>query len=67
MKAAGIEGKLRVTQIRAAALTKLLASGATKEEADRWSRHSNSADTVRKYYDRTNNDQARRKLAKVFQ
>ncbi|KAA6379504.1 MAG: hypothetical protein EZS28_024971 [Streblomastix strix] len=59
LKDAGIKGQIRVTQIRAAALTKLLQSGATKEETDRWSRHSNSSDTVRKYYDKTNNDNAR--------
>ncbi|KAA6354689.1 MAG: hypothetical protein EZS28_049784 [Streblomastix strix] len=42
---AGISKLVRVTDIRATALTKLICSGVTKEEADRWSRHSQSAET----------------------
>jgi hypothetical protein len=63
LKSAGVMEKVRVTSIRSSALTALLASGATKEEADRWSRHSSSADTIRRFYDRNINDEARKKLA----
>ncbi|KAA6369104.1 MAG: hypothetical protein EZS28_035369 [Streblomastix strix] len=57
---------LRVTDIRATALTKLISSGATKEEADCWSCHSQSAETVRRYYDGNNNQSAREAIAGSF-
>jgi hypothetical protein len=60
---AGVKGVSRVTQIRAAALTKLFQYGATREEADRWSRHSGSSSTVMYFYDKSGNDNAREKLA----
>ncbi|KAA6358553.1 MAG: hypothetical protein EZS28_045920 [Streblomastix strix] len=63
---AGIPKPLRVTDIRAAALTKLISSGATKEEADRWSRLSQQAETVRRYYDKNNNQSAREIIAGSF-
>ncbi|KAA6384815.1 MAG: hypothetical protein EZS28_019657 [Streblomastix strix] len=66
MRNAGIQGQIRVTQIRAAALTKLLSNGASKEETDRWSRHASTADTVRRFYDKTGNDKARKLLSSSF-
>ncbi|KAA6365682.1 MAG: hypothetical protein EZS28_038790, partial [Streblomastix strix] len=36
------------------------------EETDRWSRHASSADTVRRFYDKTGNDYARNMLAQPF-
>ncbi|KAA6391737.1 MAG: hypothetical protein EZS28_012735 [Streblomastix strix] len=62
----GIPKPARVTDIRAAALTKLISSGATKEEADRWLRHSQSVETVRRYYDRNNKQSAREAIAGSF-
>ncbi|KAA6356929.1 MAG: hypothetical protein EZS28_047544 [Streblomastix strix] len=63
---ARISKPLRVTDIRAAALTKLINNGATKEEADRWSRNSQSAETERMHYDRNNNQNARETIAGTF-
>ncbi|KAA6385440.1 MAG: hypothetical protein EZS28_019036 [Streblomastix strix] len=63
---AGIPKPVRVTDIRTAALTKLISNSVTKEEADRWSRHSQSAETVRGSYDRNNNQYTREPIAESF-
>ncbi|KAA6369075.1 MAG: hypothetical protein EZS28_035396 [Streblomastix strix] len=45
MTEAALGGNLIVTSIRAAAITKVIALGATAEEVNRWTRHSNAANT----------------------
>ncbi|KAA6367169.1 MAG: hypothetical protein EZS28_037303 [Streblomastix strix] len=66
MRKASIKGQIRVTQIRAAALTKLFSNGASKEESDRRSRYASTADTVRRFFDKTGNDIARKLLSSSF-
>ncbi|KAA6404153.1 MAG: hypothetical protein EZS28_000322 [Streblomastix strix] len=47
MRAAGIEKKQAVTSIRKASISAMIKLGKSKQEIDRWSRHSEAAATVR--------------------
>ncbi|KAA6376619.1 MAG: hypothetical protein EZS28_027854, partial [Streblomastix strix] len=55
MRAAGIEKKYTVTSIRKASISAMIKLGKSKQEIDRWSRHSEAAATVRMLYDANNN------------
>ncbi|KAA6394582.1 MAG: hypothetical protein EZS28_009886 [Streblomastix strix] len=63
MKNAGIDKKFSVTTIRKVAISAMQNRDKTKIEIDRWSRHSESADTVRENYDVNNNDSIRKALS----
>ncbi|KAA6398000.1 MAG: hypothetical protein EZS28_006474 [Streblomastix strix] len=63
MQAAGIPSSYSVTSVRTAALTKLIKAGASPLTVDRFTHHSDTAQTVRQYYDRNNNSKARQLLA----
>ncbi|KAA6354508.1 MAG: hypothetical protein EZS28_049965, partial [Streblomastix strix] len=63
MQAAGIPSSYSVTSVRTAALTKLIKAGASPVTVDRFTHHSDTASTVRQYYDQNNNSQARQLLA----
>ncbi|KAA6358445.1 MAG: hypothetical protein EZS28_046027, partial [Streblomastix strix] len=62
MVRAGIDKAQSVTSIRAAAITKVFQLGATTEAVNRWTRHSNAASTIQKYYDKNRNDDIREKI-----
>ncbi|KAA6311988.1 MAG: hypothetical protein EZS28_056008, partial [Streblomastix strix] len=63
MQAAGIPSSYSVTSVRTAAITKLIKAGASPVTVDRFTHHSDTASTVRQYYDKNNNRQARQLLA----
>ncbi|KAA6391809.1 MAG: hypothetical protein EZS28_012667 [Streblomastix strix] len=63
MKNEGIDKKFSVTTIRKVAISAMQNKDKTKIEIDRWSRHSESADTVRVNYDVNNNDSIRKALS----
>ncbi|KAA6354096.1 MAG: hypothetical protein EZS28_050377 [Streblomastix strix] len=63
MNNAGIDKKFSVTTIRKMAISAMQNRDKTKIEIDRWSRHSESADTVRENYDVNNNDSIRKALS----
>ncbi|KAA6366372.1 MAG: hypothetical protein EZS28_038100 [Streblomastix strix] len=63
MSNAGIDKKYSVTTIRMVAISAMQNKDKTKIEIDRWSRHSESADTVRENYDVNNNDSIRKALS----
>ncbi|KAA6395019.1 MAG: hypothetical protein EZS28_009452 [Streblomastix strix] len=63
MSSASIDKKLSVTTIRKVAISAMQNKDKTKIEIDRWSRHSESADTVRENYDVNNNDSIRKALS----
>ncbi|KAA6379739.1 MAG: hypothetical protein EZS28_024734 [Streblomastix strix] len=63
MNNAGIDKKFSVTTIRKVAISAMQNKDKTKIEIDRWSRHSESADTVRENYDVNNNDSIRKALS----
>ncbi|KAA6391758.1 MAG: hypothetical protein EZS28_012711, partial [Streblomastix strix] len=60
---AGIDKKFSVTTIRKVAISAMQNKDKTKIQIDRWSRHSESADTVRENYDENNNDSIRKALS----
>ncbi|KAA6367865.1 MAG: hypothetical protein EZS28_036609 [Streblomastix strix] len=60
---AGIDKKHTVTTIRKVAISAMQNRNKTKIEIDRWSRHSEAADTVRENYDVNNNDSIRKALS----
>ncbi|KAA6354106.1 MAG: hypothetical protein EZS28_050367 [Streblomastix strix] len=62
MSNAGINKKHSVTTIRKVAISAMQNRNKTKIEIDRWSRHSEAADTVRENYDVNNNDSIRKAL-----
>ncbi|KAA6382866.1 MAG: hypothetical protein EZS28_021606, partial [Streblomastix strix] len=59
MQSAGISKTYSVTSIRAAAITKLLKHNVSSVKVDRFTHHSDTASTVRQYYDKNNNVEAR--------
>ncbi|KAA6367181.1 MAG: hypothetical protein EZS28_037291, partial [Streblomastix strix] len=63
MSNAGIDKKFTVTTIRKVAISAMQNKDKTKIELDRWSRHSESADTVRENYDVNNKDSIRKALS----
>ncbi|KAA6381328.1 MAG: hypothetical protein EZS28_023146 [Streblomastix strix] len=63
MSNAGIDKKFSVTTIRKVAISAMQNKNKTKIEIDRWSRHSEAADTVRENYDVNNNDSIRKALS----
>ncbi|KAA6355448.1 MAG: hypothetical protein EZS28_049025, partial [Streblomastix strix] len=60
---AGIDKKFSVTTVRTVAISARQNKDKIKIEIDRWSRHSESADTVRENYDVNNNDSIRKALS----
>ncbi|KAA6379695.1 MAG: hypothetical protein EZS28_024776, partial [Streblomastix strix] len=54
-----------VTSIRAAAITKLLKHNVSSMKVDRFTHHSDTASTVRQYYDKNNNVEAREVLGQT--
>ncbi|KAA6359778.1 MAG: hypothetical protein EZS28_044695, partial [Streblomastix strix] len=62
MQSAGISKTYSVTSIRAAAITKLLKYNVSSVKVDRFTHHSDTASTVRQYYDKNNNVEAREVL-----
>ncbi|KAA6367151.1 MAG: hypothetical protein EZS28_037323 [Streblomastix strix] len=66
MSNAGIDKKFSITTIRKVAISAMQNKDKTKIEIDRWSRHSESADTVRENYDANNNDCIRKALSECF-
>ncbi|KAA6385704.1 MAG: hypothetical protein EZS28_018769 [Streblomastix strix] len=60
---AGIDKNHSVTTIRKVAISAMQNKDKTKIEIDRWSRHCESADTVRVNYDDNNNDIIRKALS----
>ncbi|KAA6389906.1 MAG: hypothetical protein EZS28_014568 [Streblomastix strix] len=65
MQSAGINKTYSVTSIRAAAITKLLKHNFSSVKVDRFTHHSDTASTVRQYYDKNNNDEAREVLGQT--
>ncbi|KAA6378655.1 MAG: hypothetical protein EZS28_025820 [Streblomastix strix] len=63
MQAAGIPSSCSVTSVRTAAITKLIQAEASLMTVDRYTHHSDTASTMRQYYDRINNSYARQLLA----
>ncbi|KAA6373814.1 MAG: hypothetical protein EZS28_030661 [Streblomastix strix] len=63
MSNAGIDKKFLVTTIRKVAISAMQNKCKTQIEIDRWSRHSEAADTVRENYDVNNNDSIRKALS----
>ncbi|KAA6371962.1 MAG: hypothetical protein EZS28_032513 [Streblomastix strix] len=63
MNSAGIDKRHSVTTIRKVAISAMQNKNKTKIEIDRWSRHSESADTTRENYDVNNNDSIRKALS----
>ncbi|KAA6381436.1 MAG: hypothetical protein EZS28_023036 [Streblomastix strix] len=63
MNNAGIDKKFSITTIRKVAMSAMQNKDKTKIEIDRWSRHSESADTVRENYDVNSNDCIRKALS----
>ncbi|KAA6381308.1 MAG: hypothetical protein EZS28_023162 [Streblomastix strix] len=61
----GIDKKYSVTSIRSATITTILNTGISSSAVDRFTHHSEVASTVRKYYDRNNNDEARKLIAGI--
>ncbi|KAA6318294.1 MAG: hypothetical protein EZS28_054966, partial [Streblomastix strix] len=64
MRAAGIEKKQTVTSIRKASISAMIKLRKSKQEIDRWSRHSEAAATVRMFYDANNNTEIRNAIQK---
>ncbi|KAA6392261.1 MAG: hypothetical protein EZS28_012210 [Streblomastix strix] len=65
MQSAGISKTYSVTSIRAAAITKLLKFNVSSVKVDRFTHHSDTASTVRQYYDKNNNVEAREVLGQT--
>ncbi|KAA6382209.1 MAG: hypothetical protein EZS28_022265 [Streblomastix strix] len=65
MQSAGICKTYSVTSIRAAAITKLQKHNVSSVKVDRFTHHSETASTVRQYYDKNNNVEAREVLGKT--
>ncbi|KAA6398535.1 MAG: hypothetical protein EZS28_005944, partial [Streblomastix strix] len=65
MQSAGISKTYSVTSIRAAAITKLLKHNVSSVKVDRFTHHSDTASTVRQYYDKNNNVEAREVLGQT--
>ncbi|KAA6340770.1 MAG: hypothetical protein EZS28_052512, partial [Streblomastix strix] len=62
MKLAGIGAQYTVTSIRSSSITKQIAIGATKLQANRFTRHKKGPAIVAKFYDKNLNDGLRQKL-----
>ncbi|KAA6370004.1 MAG: hypothetical protein EZS28_034468, partial [Streblomastix strix] len=60
---AGIDKKFSITTIRKVAIYAMQNKNKTKIEIDRWSRHSEAADTVRENQDVNSNDSIRKALS----
>ncbi|KAA6402740.1 MAG: hypothetical protein EZS28_001731 [Streblomastix strix] len=65
MQSAGISKTYSVTSIRAAAITKLLKHNVCCVQVDRFTHQSDTASTVRQYYDKNNNIEAREVLGQT--
>ncbi|KAA6356276.1 MAG: hypothetical protein EZS28_048197 [Streblomastix strix] len=65
MSSSGID-KHSVTTIRKVAISAMQNRNKTKIKIGRWSRHSESADTVRENYDVNNNDSIRKALSECI-
>ncbi|KAA6312511.1 MAG: hypothetical protein EZS28_055912, partial [Streblomastix strix] len=65
MQSAGISKTHSVTSIRAATITKLLKHNVNSVKVDRFTHHSDTASTVRQYYDKNNNVEAREVLGQT--
>ncbi|KAA6370796.1 MAG: hypothetical protein EZS28_033676 [Streblomastix strix] len=58
MQSAGISNTYSVTSIRAASITKLLKHNVSSVKVDRFTHHSDTASSVRQYYDKNNSVEA---------
>ncbi|KAA6368632.1 MAG: hypothetical protein EZS28_035841, partial [Streblomastix strix] len=65
MWSAGISKTYSVTSIRAAAITKLLIHNVSCMKVDRFTHHSDTASTVRQYYEKNNNIEVREVLGQT--
>ncbi|KAA6384048.1 MAG: hypothetical protein EZS28_020423, partial [Streblomastix strix] len=65
MQSAGISKTYSVTSIRAAAITKLLKHNVSSVKVDRFTHHSETVSTVKQYYDKNNNVEAREVLGQT--
>ncbi|KAA6355740.1 MAG: hypothetical protein EZS28_048733, partial [Streblomastix strix] len=61
----GLDKKYSVTSIRSATITTLLNGGISSSALDRFTHHSEVASTVRKYYDRNNNEEVRMLIPRI--
>ncbi|KAA6366754.1 MAG: hypothetical protein EZS28_037719 [Streblomastix strix] len=62
MQSACISKTYSITSIRAAAITKLLKHNVSSVQVDRFTHHSDTASTVRQFYDKNNNVEAKEVL-----
>ncbi|KAA6399824.1 MAG: hypothetical protein EZS28_004651 [Streblomastix strix] len=62
MQSPGISKTYSVTSIRASAINKPLKHNVSSAQVDRFTHHSDTASTVRQYYDKNNNVEARKVL-----
>ncbi|KAA6359982.1 MAG: hypothetical protein EZS28_044491 [Streblomastix strix] len=65
MQKSGIYRKYSVISIRSATITTLLNRGISSSAIDRFTHNSEVASTVQRYYDRNNNDEARKLIAGI--
>ncbi|KAA6397162.1 MAG: hypothetical protein EZS28_007313 [Streblomastix strix] len=65
MQFAGFSKIYSVTSIRVASITKLIKHNISRVHVDRFTRHSDTASTVRQYYDKNNNIEAREILGQT--
>ncbi|KAA6362748.1 MAG: hypothetical protein EZS28_041725 [Streblomastix strix] len=65
MQSAGISKTYSVTSIRAAAIIRLLKHNVSSVQVDRFTHHSDTSSTVRQYYDKNNNFEAREVLGQT--
>ncbi|KAA6361891.1 MAG: hypothetical protein EZS28_042583, partial [Streblomastix strix] len=65
MQSAGISKTYSVTSIRAAAITKFLKHNVSSVQVDRFTHYSDTVSTVRQYYDKNNNVEAREVLGQT--
>ncbi|KAA6360833.1 MAG: hypothetical protein EZS28_043640, partial [Streblomastix strix] len=65
MQSAGINKTYSITSIRAVTITKLLKHNVSSVKVDRFTHHSDTASTVRQYYDKNNNVEARELLCQT--
>ncbi|KAA6356596.1 MAG: hypothetical protein EZS28_047877, partial [Streblomastix strix] len=65
MQSAGMSKTYSVTSIRAAAITKLLKHNVSSVKVDRFTHHSDTASTVKQYYDNNNTVEAREVLGQT--
>ncbi|KAA6378117.1 MAG: hypothetical protein EZS28_026359 [Streblomastix strix] len=65
LQKSGIVEEYSVTSIRSAIITTLLNRGISSSAIDRFTHNSEVASTVQRYYDRNNNDEARKLIAGI--